>query len=179
MRPGRGRATPEGPAIDDLKVVLKENIEVGRIVRFEAGDGNVLDTYLHKQDGRGTRACHRARRSAPGARPRDRRPHRLHQAAVPVARRGPAEAAAEERDDPRREITRTEGKPEAALEKIVEGKLNGWYKERVLLEQKYVNDEKQTVTQLLGDAERRPRSATSWSAAEDPMTGTGAGRGSC
>ena len=35
-------------------------------------------------------------------------------------------------------IARNEGKPEAALPKIVEGRLNGWYKERVLLDQAYV-----------------------------------------
>ena len=49
-------------------------------------------------------------------------------------------------------ITRAEGKPEAAMEKIVEGRLTGWFKERVLLEQNYVKDEKQTIAQLLGDA---------------------------
>ena len=49
-------------------------------------------------------------------------------------------------------ITRAEGKPEAALEKIVSGKLDGWYRDQVLLEQKFVRDEKQSIQQLLGDA---------------------------
>ena len=48
--------------------------------------------------------------------------------------------------------TRNEGKPEAALPKIVEGKLDGWFRESVLLEQKFVRDEKQTIKQILGDA---------------------------
>ena len=38
------------------------------------------------------------------------------------------------------------------MAKIVEGKLNGWYKERVLLEQAYAKDDKQSVQQVLGDA---------------------------
>ena len=50
------------------------------------------------------------------------------------------------------EITRNEGKPEAALPKIIEGRLNGWFKERVLLEQPYVKDEKETVQQFLKGA---------------------------
>jgi len=50
------------------------------------------------------------------------------------------------------EITRNEGKPEAAMEKIVEGRMNGWFKERVLLEQSYVRDEKQTIAGMLGSA---------------------------
>ena len=49
-------------------------------------------------------------------------------------------------------IARNEGKPDAALPKIVEGRLNGWYKERVLLDQPYVKDEKQTIAKLLGTA---------------------------
>ena len=40
---------------------------------------------------------------------------------------------------------REEGKPEAALPKIVEGRVNGFFKERVLLEQSSVQDSKKTV----------------------------------
>ena len=50
-------------------------------------------------------------------------------------------------------ISRNEGKPDAALPKIIEGRLNGWFKERVLLEQPYAKDDKQTVSQLLNGAE--------------------------
>ena len=46
--------------------------------------------------------------------------------------------------------TRNEGKPEAALAKIVDGRLNGCYKETVLLEQPFVQEPKQTVGQLVG-----------------------------
>ena len=63
----------------------------------------------------------------------------------------PEEAIAAEREA-LEAITRNEGKPEAALPKIVEGKLDGWFRESVLLEQKFVRDEKQTIKQLLGDA---------------------------
>jgi elongation factor Ts len=47
---------------------------------------------------------------------------------------------------------REEGKPEAALPKIVEGMLNGFYGDNVLLEQKYVRDNKQTVKAVLQGA---------------------------
>ena len=50
-------------------------------------------------------------------------------------------------------ISRNEGKPEAALPKIVEGRMNGWFKERVLLEQPYAKDEKRTIADLVGSAE--------------------------
>ena len=50
------------------------------------------------------------------------------------------------------ELSRKKGKPEAALDKIVDGRMNGWLKERVLLDQSYVKDEKQTITGMLGSA---------------------------
>lgn len=50
-------------------------------------------------------------------------------------------------------ISRNEGKPDSAIPKIVEGRLNGWYAERVLLEQKYARDEKRTIAQVVGSAE--------------------------
>ena len=94
----------------------------------------------------------RARRRHARAGPRGRRAHRLHQAAVPVAAtRSPRPRSP--RSAPRSlSISKAEGKPEAALDKIVEGRLTGWFKERVLLEQNYVKDEKQTISSLLGDA---------------------------
>jgi elongation factor Ts len=47
---------------------------------------------------------------------------------------------------------REEGKPEQALPKIVEGRLGGFFKESVLLEQAYVRDNKKTVKQVLDEA---------------------------
>ena len=49
-------------------------------------------------------------------------------------------------------LTRNEGKPEAALDKIVAGRLNGFYKEVALLDQPYAKDDKQSVSQYLGSA---------------------------
>ena len=47
---------------------------------------------------------------------------------------------------------REEGKPEAALARIVEGRLNGFFKETVLTEQSSVLDSKKTVGALLSSA---------------------------
>lgn len=49
-------------------------------------------------------------------------------------------------------ITREEGKPEQAIAKIVEGRLNSFYKDVVLLEQPSVADNKKTVKQLMDEA---------------------------
>ncbi|BBY79165.1 elongation factor Ts [Mycolicibacterium pulveris] len=50
------------------------------------------------------------------------------------------------------ETARNEGKPEQALPKIVEGRLNGFYKDVVLLDQPSVSDNKKTVKALLDEA---------------------------
>jgi elongation factor Ts len=46
-------------------------------------------------------------------------------------------------------LTRNEGKPDAAIPKIVEGRLGGFYKDNVLLEQGFVRDPKTTVGSLV------------------------------
>ena len=137
---------------ETLLTTLKENIAIGKVVRLSAGADEVIETYLHQQAGRGVNAV--IVKVAGG------NAELAHDIAVHAAFAKPAYVTREEvptaEVDAERatveEISRNEGKPEAALPKIIEGRLNGWFKERVLLEQAYVKDEKQTVAQLLGDA---------------------------
>jgi elongation factor Ts len=150
---GEGAAADHGEAIDDLRVTLKENIEVGRAIQITLAEGEVVDTYLHRQDGRGVNGVVVVLDGG--------NQELAHDVAVHVAfakpqyltrDEVPAEVVAEERET-LLSITKAEGKPEQAWPKIVEGRLNGWYKERVLLEQPFVRDEKQTVAQLAAGGE--------------------------
>ena len=50
------------------------------------------------------------------------------------------------------EISRNEGKPEAALPKIIEGRLGAFFKQVALLEQEYARDNKLTIAQVLKDS---------------------------
>ncbi|MDO5495275.1 MAG: translation elongation factor Ts [bacterium] len=50
------------------------------------------------------------------------------------------------------ETARNEGKPEAALTKIVEGRMNGFFKENVLLDQAFARDPKKSVGQIVQEA---------------------------
>jgi elongation factor Ts len=63
----------------------------------------------------------------------------------------PADVVANERHIAE-ETAKAEGKPEAALPKIVEGRVTGYYKDVVLLEQPSVSDNKKTVKALLDEA---------------------------
>jgi elongation factor Ts len=49
------------------------------------------------------------------------------------------------------QVTREEGKPEQAIPKIVEGRVNAFLKDIVLIEQASVRDQKKTVKQLLAE----------------------------
>lgn len=60
----------------------------------------------------------------------------------------PADLVAKERSIAE-ETARNEGKPEAALAKIVEGRVNGFFKENVLLEQDFAKDNKLTIAKVL------------------------------
>lgn len=63
----------------------------------------------------------------------------------------PAEVVSRELDIAR-ETAKAEGKPEAAIEKIAEGRLRGFYEESVLLDQPYNRDPKKTVGKLLDES---------------------------
>ena len=154
------RVCAEGPGataqfqdhIEKMLTTLKENISIGRVVRLEAGADEVIETYNHMQAGRGVNAVIIVLKGGD---------HEMaHEVAVHAAFTKPlylarADVPQEEVDAERKtveEISRNEGKPEAALPKIIEGRLNGWFKDRVLLEQNYVKDEKVSVEQFLNGA---------------------------
>mgnify|MGYP002826776813 CR=1 FL=1 len=59
-----------------------------------------------------------------------------------------AAAAAHEREVQKARVIE-EGKPEHIADKIVDGRMQKWYSEVVLLEQPFVKDDKQTVKQML------------------------------
>lgn len=138
--------------LDNLRLTLKENIDVGRVVRFEAPAGALLDTYLHQQSDRGVNGVLVEMVGGDRA--------LAHEVALHIASMRPQwlsrEEVPAERVDQERQVlenlTRNEGKPEPAVPKIVEGRLGGFYRDNVLVEQQYVRDPKLSIGQLLGGA---------------------------
>ncbi len=138
--------------LEELKVTLKENIGLGDVKRIEAAEGNVLGSYQHIQGGRGVNGV--LVEIANGT------PELAHDVAVHIAFARPKYLS---RDDVPEDvvaaeratletISRNEGKPEAALPKIVEGRINGFFKDVALLDQPYAKDDKQSVSQFIGGA---------------------------
>jgi elongation factor Ts len=150
-----------GEVVTQLGAKLGEKIELGRVVRYETGDG-LLDGYKHIQNDRGTigvlvelggidRADPKAREVA-----HDLALHIASAAPRYLRREDVPPDAIEKERELLTELTRNEGKPENAIGKIVEGRLNGFYKDYVLLEQGFVRDPKVTVASVVeglgGDA---------------------------
>ncbi len=139
-------------ALEDLSLAKKENVQLGKVVKVEAADGNILDTYLHTQDGRGT--------SAVVVEARAMSQDLAHEVALHIAFAKPSVLHRDDVDPDEvererialTEMTKAEGKPEQAWEKIVGGRLRAWFAERVLLEQGMFG-EKETVESRLGDGE--------------------------
>lgn len=149
---GEAAAAEHAGVIDDLRITLKEKIEVGETVRFVAAPGNVVDTYSHVQGGRGVNGVLVEMSGASQ--------ELAHDVAVHVAFARPRylsrdEVPADEVEKERQTletITRNEGKPEQAVAKIVEGRLGGFFKDVCLLEQSWAKDDKVSISSLIGEA---------------------------
>jgi elongation factor Ts len=153
-----GGRTIGGETVDDfvkgLSGTLGEKIEVGRVVRFEAADG-LIDGYKHVQNERGVVGV---LVEVGGVDAGDATAREVaHDIALHIASAAPrfvsrddvpADEVERERDILQKQ-TAEEGKPEQAWPKIVEGKLNGFFKTVALVEQSFVKDQKQTIGALV------------------------------
>ncbi len=143
-----------GDVVKALGAKLGENVGLGRVVRYESEDG-LIDGYNHVQNERGTIGV---LVELGGIGPADARAREVaHDVALHVASAAPrftsrdevpADIVAKERAV-LEELTRNEGKPEQAVPKIVEGRLNGFYRDNVLVEQPFIRDPKTTVGKLV------------------------------
>jgi elongation factor Ts len=138
-----------GDVVENLAISIGEKIELGRFVRF---DGDVV-AYMHKRAAdlppavgvlvQYTGDADAARGAAMQI--AAMRPQYLTREDVP------AEIVDKEREIAE-QTSREEGKPEQAIAKITEGRLNGFFKDVVLLEQPSVTENKKTVKAVLDEA---------------------------
>jgi len=137
-------------AIAALSAKIGEKLELRRVQYY---DGNV-ETYLHKRaadlppavgvlvefEGSDSDAAHSVALQIAALK-----------AKYLTRDEVPADVIANERHVAE-ETAKAEGKPEAALAKIVEGRLTGFFKDVVLLDQPSVSDSKKSVKALLDEA---------------------------
>jgi elongation factor Ts len=134
--------------IEEAGSSLKEKLELGRYARFEGG---YVTSYLHRSDAAlpPTIGVLVQIDTANAEVATDLAQQVAAMRPLYVVRDGvPADVVEKERRIAE-QITREEGKPEQAIPKIVEGRLNAFFKDVVLTEQPFVKDQKTTVKQLL------------------------------
>jgi elongation factor Ts len=144
-----------GDTVTQVAAKLGENVSLGRVVRFEADDKGLVDAYKHVQNERGTIGVlvELANVDPTDAQVRDV----AHEIALHVSFAAPQyltrdEVPADLVEHERGIIeakSRNEGVPENKLEGAIKGRLNGFYKEIVLLEQASVRDPKVSIGKLL------------------------------
>jgi elongation factor Ts len=134
--------------IDEASASLKEKLELGRFVRFEGG---YVASYLHRSDAAlpptlgvliqldkdNAEVAKDLAQQVAAMRP-------LYTTRDEV----PADVVEKERRIAE-QITRDEGKPEQAIGRIVDGRLNAYFKDVVLTEQAFVKDQKTAIKQVL------------------------------
>jgi elongation factor Ts len=138
--------------LEQLRITLKENIQVAAVERIEAAEGDVLESYLHVQGGRGVNGVLVQLDGGSSELAHDIAVHIAFARPKYLATEDvPAEEVAAERAT-LENITRNEGKPEQAIPKIVDGRLHGYFKTVCLLEQPFAKDDKVQIKDLLGGA---------------------------
>lgn len=150
---GEAAVAERAAILDDLKIVLKEKIELGEVVRMQAHPGNIVDSYQHIQGGRGVNAVLVEVSGGSVELAHDIAVHIAFARPKYLSREDIPSDVLEKEKATLQAISRNEGKPEASLAKIVEGRINGFYKDVCLIEQPYAKDDKQSVKQILGGAE--------------------------
>jgi elongation factor Ts len=137
--------------LEEASASLKEKLEIGRFALFQGG---YVASYLHRSDRSlpptvgvlvqldkpsaaeaGKELAQQIAAMRPQYVTRDEVPSELVEKERAIAE----------------QITRDEGKPEQAIPKIVEGRLNAFFKDVVLIDQPYVKDPKKAVSQLLSE----------------------------
>lgn len=148
---------PLGDFVKEEGALLGEKVEVRRIARLE---GAYVDPYLHK-----TSADLPAQVGVLVAvdADSDAAQTAAHDVAVHIAAMSPTylnrdevpeDIVANERRIAE-ETARAEGKPERAMQNIIDGRLTGYFKEVALLDQPFAKDTKTTVGQVLEEADTK------------------------
>jgi elongation factor Ts len=146
VRPGQSAQQ----LVEEAGAALKEKVELGRFTRLSGG---YVSSYLHKSDPALPPTLGVLVALEPGT--AEVGQDIAHQIAAMRPRyvsrdEVPADTVEHERSIAE-QMTREEGKPEQAIPKIVEGRLNAFFKDVVLVEQASVREQKKSVTQLLAE----------------------------
>jgi len=140
--------------LDEGNAQLGEKIVIGRVARVE---GARVSSYLHRTASDlpptiGVLVAVDTDSDEAAATGRDVAMHAAAMSPIYLTREEVPSDIVETERRVAQEKAREEGKPDAALPKIVEGRVNSYFKENVLVEQSFAKDPKLTVAKVLSAA---------------------------
>jgi elongation factor Ts len=137
--------------VDEANATLGEKVELRRTATFEGG---FVAAYLHKTspDLPAQVGVLVQLDKADATTAKDIAQHIAAFAPAYLSREDVPSDVVENERRLAEETSREEGKPEAALPKIVEGRVNGFFKDNVVVEQAFAKDPKKTVAKVLEEA---------------------------
>ena len=140
--------------LNELRAAIGENLQVGRAVRYEAGEDAAIGHYVHFGNRIGVMVEVAAGDGDPEAAREVATEVAMHVAATEPLGVSPEDIPQEVRDRERgvlEEQARQEDKPPEIVEKIVEGRMRKFFAENALVEQPFVKDPDRTVGELVGE----------------------------
>lgn len=154
-----GRTVKE--AVQALTGKIGENIQLGRFARFEAGPSGGVFSYLHftgttgvlleLEGGSPAVTAHEETKALA----KELCLHIAFKKPVGLTREAvPADVVARERDI-HAQSDALKGKPENIIQKIIDGKMEAFWKEQCLIDQGFVKDEKKPIRDLLGETGKK------------------------
>ena len=154
--PGDADGQTVGQYTQTMIGAIKENISIRRFVRYEAAPNAVLSSYIHAGGKIGVLVELVATSGETNARMNDIAKDVAMHIAAAEPRFIRRDEVTQKDLDTEREIARDaaakSGKPENIVEKMVSGKMEKFYGEACLLEQPYIRNDKQTVTEYLASS---------------------------
>lgn len=160
---------PDGQTVEEARKTLiatiGENISLGRFERFEIAGHGVFDTYLHNEGTLGVLVQLECSSAALGA--SEDAKNVAHDIALQAAAMKarfvsrhdvPAATIKREQEVIKGQIQNDEknkGKPESILAKIIDGRLDKFFKEFCLVEQTFIKDDSKTINDLLTEVGKK------------------------
>jgi elongation factor Ts len=152
-RVGNGKTVRE--AVDDTLAKMRENLVLRRSARYEKSGSSVIGSYVHRVDNKTGVLVELSGDPNNAGLQELAKNIAMHVAASKPAYLKREDVPAEEVEREKEvltEKTRNEGKPEAALPKIVEGRIGKFFESLCLVEQPYVREPSKKIGQLAQEA---------------------------
>ena len=150
-----------GQKLEDLISKIAESIKAEEFVMLKTDANGLINSYIHTGANLGVMIELRADKGINGSN-KDKVKQLAHDICMQIAVTNPLAIRPEELDkstlekeqDVIREQLIAAGKPENMIDKIMQGKVNKFYEDVCLMNQKFIKDDKKTITKVIDEVSK-------------------------